>query len=124
MHLKSVFMFSRKESMRSSICGGMSCHEGYQVSLTYNLGGCSMKSVLSSSAKIVFRWRSRRSRERVALILFWVNFGVWMNLNPRPRAYCACGGTILPSVRSWKARLEISGRGDVVSWEVCILIAF
>ena len=100
MHLKSVFMFSRKESMRSSICGGMSCHGGYQVDLTYNLGGCWMKSVLSSPAKIVFRLRLHHSRERVAVMLFWVNFGVWMNLKPRPRANCVFGGTILHSVRS------------------------
>ena len=98
MRLKSVFMFSRKESMRSSICGGMSCHGGYQVDLTYNLGGCWMKSVLSSPAKIVFRWRMHHNHVRVTVMLFWVNFGVWMNLKPRPRANFACGGTILPSV--------------------------
>ncbi len=37
-----------------------------------------------------------------------------MNLKPRPRANHSCGGTILPLVRSWKARLEISGKGDAV----------
>ena len=74
--LKSVFMFSMKDSMRSSSCGGMSCCGGFQVDLTYSFGGCWRKSVLSSPAKIVFRCRSRRSRERVAVMLFWVNFGV------------------------------------------------
>ena len=62
-------------------------------------------------AKKVFRWISRRSREMASVMSEVVNFGVRMNLNPRPSTKRVSWGAIWCLVRSWNVRLGICKRG-------------
>ena len=71
----------------------MSLRVGFHVDLVYSLDFRLLKSSLVVPAKKVERWMSRRSHARVLDRSEFVYFGVWMNLNPRPRTSRVCGGT-------------------------------
>jgi len=72
----------------------------------YSLLRCVGSVGVSGVAKKTLRWKSRSRRAVVAEMSPVVCGGVRMNLKPRPRTDLAKGGTILPSVKSWKASLE------------------
>ncbi len=92
--MKINFILSENLLIRLSISGGMSLRGGFHVDLVYSLDLLLLKSSLVVPAKNVERWMSRRSRARVLDSSEFVYFGVWMNLNPRPRTSRVCGGTI------------------------------
>ena len=67
---------------------------------------------------------SHRSRDRVVVMSEVVYFGVGINFRPRPRTTRVWCGTLLWSVRSWKARLGICSGGFWELVEVEMEIAF
>ena len=95
LHLNRLVNFLEKMPIQSSICGGMSLRGGFQDDLTYSLEGHWVNLLLGSPAKKVLRWMSCRSCERVLVRSDVVYFGVWMNLNPRPRISWVWWGTLL-----------------------------
>lgn len=84
---------------------GISDSGGDQRDLTYSLR-CVMDVSGVAGPKKTLRWKSRSNLVVVCDVSPVVNGGVQMNLKPSPRTDLAKGGTILLTVRSWKARLE------------------
>ncbi len=68
----------------------------------------------SSPEKTTLRKVSRRRRFNDGVIVLVVYGGMGMNFIPSPRMDLAAWGTMLPSVRSWKARFSIVGSMFVI----------